>query len=77
VTVHYYRGRPLGMLLAAVRRDEGHGKDLTPLASPQAIGLAADFTPPHSGTLYLKINESAAHLADNEGTLTVHVAALK
>lgn len=73
VTIHYYRGRPLGMLLAAVRADEGHSKQMTPLAKPEPIGLAASFTPPISGTLYLKINESAADLGDNQGTLTVRV----
>jgi hypothetical protein len=75
VTVHYHRGRPLGMLLAAVRSDEGHARELTPLAKPFPVGLAANYSPEISGTLYLKINESAAGLGDNQGSLLVRVSA--
>lgn len=74
VTIHYHRGRPLGMLLAAVRPDDWEPKDVTPLARPEPIGLGAKFTPAASGTLYLKINESAADLGDNKGTLVVRVS---
>lgn len=73
VTIHYYQGRPLGMLLGAVRDDAQPPTGLTPLARPEPLGLQRDWTPAQSGTLYLKINESAAQLGDNAGTLTVHV----
>ncbi|MCY2992266.1 MAG: hypothetical protein NTY19_30945 [Planctomycetota bacterium] len=73
VTLHYYQGRPLGMLLGAVRDDAQPPPGLTPLARPEPIGLQRDWTPARSGTLYLKINESAAHLADNAGELTVRI----
>jgi len=73
VTIHYYQGRPLGMLLGAVRDDTVPLRGPTPLRSPETIGLGKRLTPQTSGTLYLKINESAAHLGDNKGQLTVQV----
>jgi hypothetical protein len=73
VTIHYYQGRPLGMLLAAVSDDQRRAAGLTPLARPEPIGLQRDFSPTRGGTLYLKINESAARLADNQGQLTVRI----
>ena len=72
VTIHYCQGRPLGQLLAAVRPDEPV-KVLTPLARPEPIGLEKDWTVPRAGTLYLRINESAADLADNDGQITVAI----
>jgi hypothetical protein len=73
VTIRYHRGRPLGMLLAAVSDEEMPPGPLTPLVAPQPIGAAATITPQMSGTLYLRINESPAGLADNAGTLTVRI----
>jgi hypothetical protein len=43
------------------------------LAKPLAIGLARTVTPTASGTLYLRVNDSAGRLADNQGTLTVTI----
>lgn len=73
VTIRYYRGQPLGMLLAAVGDVEQPSGAMTPLAAPQPIGLGAVIEPALSGTLYLKINDSPAELADNEGSLTVEI----
>lgn len=75
VTFRYYQGRPLGMLLAAVRTDQFTGAELTGLATPIPIGAGATFTAPRKGTLYLAINESPGGLADNSGTLSVQVVA--
>jgi hypothetical protein len=72
VTLRYHKGRPLGELRAAVA-GEPNAASLTPLASPQPIGLGAKLTPEASGTLYLSINEAASGLADNRGTLSVEV----
>jgi hypothetical protein len=74
VSIRYYRGQPLGLLLAAVRADEGSADGLTPLVRPVAVGLQADLTPQHTGTLYLRINDSAAELADNSGTVSVEIS---
>ena len=77
MTIRYYRGRPLGMLLAAVSDEASPPGTLTPLAAPQPIGAAAAISPETSGTLYLRLNESPAGpagLADNAGTLSVRIA---
>ncbi|MDW8037925.1 MAG: hypothetical protein RMI90_07775 [Thermoguttaceae bacterium] len=141
VSIQYYRGRPLGMLLAAVRPEPQEAKDLlqpqrtgsasesdfsqrwffsdvsagqpsgslramfgfaglvqpagptpkhpggranglvdrssqqarTGLLEPIPIGLQAKLTPPVSGTLYFRINESPAQLYDNAGALVVYI----
>jgi hypothetical protein len=73
ITIRYERGQPLGMLLAAVSDEETPAGPLTPLATPQPIGAAETITPETTGTLYLRINESPAGLADNTGMLTVRL----
>jgi hypothetical protein len=70
VTIDYHDGRPLGMLLAAV---DGRTMGAT-LADMLDIGLEATITPAASGTLYLRVNDSAGRLNDNRGTLTVTIA---
>jgi hypothetical protein len=42
-------------------------------ARPIAIGLENKITPEVSGTLYLRVNDSAARLDDNRGSFTVRV----
>jgi hypothetical protein len=42
-------------------------------ARPIAIGLGCTITPDVSGTLYLRVNDSAARLDDNRGTLTIRI----
>ncbi|MBM4000179.1 MAG: hypothetical protein FJ297_11700 [Planctomycetes bacterium] len=69
ITLHYYRGKPLGMLLAAVVPNS----DPARIGVPIEIGLHADLRPNVSGRLYWKINESAADLADNEGRYSVRI----
>ncbi|MFT5524767.1 MAG: hypothetical protein ACI9HK_002729 [Pirellulaceae bacterium] len=73
VTIDYYRGRPVGQLVGALRDDQTPLQRLTPLIKPQSIGLGRVIRPRSSGTLYLRINESAAALHDNSGELTVRV----
>jgi hypothetical protein len=72
VSIRYYRGRPLGILLAAVRADQGP-PDSSGLLRPTAVGLQARLTPSQSGTLYLKINDSPGELHDNAGHLRVEI----
>jgi hypothetical protein len=45
------------------------------LVRPVPVGLGTTLTPPDSGTLFFRINDSAAELADNAGELTVRVMA--
>jgi hypothetical protein len=73
VTIHYYNGRPLGILLGAVRDDTQPLQGLSPLVRPETIGLQKTWTPKQGGTLFLKINESAADLWDNQGEIFVQV----
>jgi hypothetical protein len=69
VTIEYHDGRPLGMLLGAIDGRNG----VTTLARPFGIGLGNTVTPKSTGTLYLRVNDSAGRLHDNRGTLTVTI----
>ncbi len=73
VSVRYYRGRPLGRLLAVVRPDKFDILAPSPFLTPQEIGAAATLTPTVDGTLYLRINDSPAELADNAGGYEVTI----
>ena len=73
VSIRYYHGLPLGILLGAVRPDSADGLEC-PLIRPIAIGLASTLTPKRTGTLYLRINDSTAELHDNAGELTVRIS---
>ena len=73
VTIRYHQGQPLGMLLAAIGDEKEPSSPITPLARPQPIGLAGEIEPKTGGTLYLKLNDSPAELADNSGTVTVEI----
>ena len=73
VSIHYYQGRPLGLLLGAVRPDKPAEKAPSALLRPVVIGLDTLLSPAEAGTLYLKINGSAADLAGNSGEIKVRV----
>lgn len=72
VTLRYYRGHPLGMVLAAVYA--GADQPENPFLSPIAIGLDGTLRSPTGGTLYLRVNDSAGQLHDNTGHCQVHLA---
>ena len=72
VTIEYHGGRPLGMLVGAIVPDGAGGG--AGFARPLAIGLEATIKPEVSGTLYLRVNDSAARLGDNRGALTIRIA---
>jgi len=72
VSIRYYHGRPLGVLLAAVRSDRPiQDNQSSGLLRPAVVGLGTTLTPRETGTLYFRINDSAAELDDNAGELTV------
>jgi hypothetical protein len=75
VSIRYYKGLPLGILLAAVRPDPPRPEESSPLIRPATVGLGTTLVPEHSGTLFLRINDSAAELHDNAGALAVYVRA--
>lgn len=73
VTIRYYYGLPLGVLLAAVHDDRAKPGAESALTRPIVIGREGTITPEVTGTLYLRINDSAGKLSDNSGKLTVAV----
>jgi hypothetical protein len=74
VTIEYHDGRPLGMLLGAIRSDGAATANTDgSFAKPFAIGLQSTLKPTTSGTLFLRVNDSPAHLDDNRGTLKVAI----
>jgi len=74
VSIRYYRGRPLGILLAAVWPGIVPGAPPgDAFRNPIPVGLGTRLTPKQTGTLFLRINDSPGELADNAGTLTVRV----
>lgn len=73
VSIRYWNGLPLGVLLAAVHPDHYNYDQPSPLSRPLRVGLGGRLTPGESGTLLLRINDSPAELDDNAGTLTVRV----
>jgi hypothetical protein len=68
VTIEYYRGRPLGQLVGAVRGS--HDSTVLDWVSLGSGGIRSFDS---GGELYLRINESPAGLADNSGELTVTI----
>ncbi len=73
VTIRYYAGRPLGILLAAVSHASQALTGLTPLAKPDIVGLGAELECREAGTLFLRINDAPAELADNAGEVVVQI----
>jgi len=73
VSIRYYMGRPLGVLLAAVRPDQPQPDASSGLLRIAVVGLQTTLKPPQAGTLYLKINDSPAELGDNAGELQVEI----
>lgn len=67
ITLAYHAGRPLGELLATVDAGAGAFAEWTP------IGVGANYTPPATGTLFLRLNDSPASLAENTGSVRVAV----
>jgi hypothetical protein len=70
ITIEYYRGRPLGRLLAAI--SFAGQRDLQVMD----VGTGGVVTGDRAGELYLRINESPSAWRDNEGQLSVTVQAV-
>jgi hypothetical protein len=74
VSIEHYHGRPLGILLAAIRSDDPTTNEPSGLIKPIVVGLGTTLEPKRTGTLYLRINDSAGRLDDNSGSATVEIA---
>ena len=59
--------------MAAVRSDNPDKNSPSVFLKPMTVGLGTTITPEQSGTLFLKINDSAAELDDNAGQLRVEI----
>lgn len=73
VTIQYYRGKPLGALLVAVRDELKPLESTSPLVAPTIIGSRIELEFEGPGTLFFRINESPASLADNQGELKINI----
>ena len=73
VTIRYWEGQPLGALLAAVHPEPFDPRQESALLAPIVVGNETTIQPTATGTLYLRINDSDAELADNAGSLEVQV----
>lgn len=73
ITLEYYQGRPLGMLVGAIANENLSELGLTPLATPFPIGNDLQLTATTSGVLFLRLNDSPAGLADNQGSISVQI----
>ncbi len=77
VTVRYHRGAPLGILTISLRPPhELSANDVSALLQDKVIGLQQALRPNRDGVLYLRINEAAAGLHDNEGELQIMIEKL-
>lgn len=79
ITLEYYRGRPLGILLAGNLDPDKTAPDdqVRGLLNPVSIGNGSEFTATNDGFLCLRINESPSRMDDNDGTLEVSVEKLR
>ncbi len=73
VSIRFVRGQPIGRLLGCIRTKGGE-QSARAMLEVVPLGNTAEFEAEFSGTLYLRINDSYAELADNRGTLNVSVA---
>jgi hypothetical protein len=60
--------------MAAIVDETTADETTSGLLSPLAIGLDAEVTPTYAGTLYLRVNDHPAKLADNRGEVTVRIS---
>jgi len=75
VSIRYHAGRPLGMLVAAIRSTELPKQEppISTLLTALPVGREAQLKPKIAGTLYFRINDYWNELADNTGKLHVTV----
>jgi hypothetical protein len=76
ISFRYHDGRPLGMLVAAIRtHPQPEVSPRTTLLHVLPIGRKAQVTPTVGGTLYLRLNDDWSELADNSGKVEVQIRA--
>lgn len=75
ISFRYHDGRPLGMLVAAIRSTELPKQEppTSTLLTVLPVGRDAQIKPKIAGTLYFRVNDYWNELADNTGKLRVTV----
>jgi hypothetical protein len=76
VTIEYRQGKPLGMVLAAVRNPQSPPQGISPWNAPAPVGAGGELTPSETGTLFLRIDEDVGRMADNAGEVQVRIEPL-
>ena len=75
VSITWFQGRPLGEVTAVIVPDSKRSLPFTAKTlRPIPIGRHARLKAPIKGTLYLRVNDSFAWLADNKGTVKIAVS---
>jgi hypothetical protein len=79
VTLRYYRGIPLGTLLATLVPDVEErfvakaGTSGVGFSAPRKIGLGDEWTADVSGELFFRINDFPSELSDNQGEAVIEI----
>lgn len=74
ISFRYHDGRPLGMLVGAIRSARVPAKPpRTTMLDVIPIGPDATFVAAHTGTLYLRLNDDWNSLSDNAGEIAVEI----
>ena len=74
ITFRYFDGRPLGQLLGCLDHEpESLPRDAASMQKVFEIGRGLTFVAPHTGTLYLRLNDTWSSLTDNHGDVAVTV----
>jgi hypothetical protein len=75
ITFQYYRGNPLGSVVASVV--SSNEPEQTKRWETQRVGLETTLTSVKKGELFLKVNEPSKGLSDNEGTFSIEISVTK
>lgn len=73
ITFRYHNGRPLGQLLAMIRPTSNAVGEALTMQQVTGLGSKSRLEPTADGTLYLRLNDHPAELADNTGTVSIEV----
>lgn len=78
ISIEWYRGRPIGRILAAQWVEpQARSDGARPAFVVVAESARGEFIAPSDGPLFFKLNESPGELADNEGAFQVEVSLVR
>ncbi|MDD3469344.1 MAG: hypothetical protein PHE53_05110 [Thermoguttaceae bacterium] len=69
ISIHYHGGQPRGKLLLTVATMETPER----FVQPFAVGATATLTSPVDGVIFVRVNDSSAFLAENQGNFEVAI----